>query len=1104
MIYTNGSNKFDKLSEAMTGLGIDAETIGNIIAYIDTDNERDIKLLDKIKTIPAGQTFFYNNVTSNFFNAVTSDIKKKRDDELTQRFIIALYKLTSSDCCNYLRGAYDDANTRIKDALISEYGEDDAQVHILIALKDTKCKNTELLLKAAEITSKKSDYYSILLSSRILQEQPLPKDKKRLSDAAEKAVRIIEDYFSNHSVDISGYYIINNDLVAVGEGSFFSEKLKKLFADNIKKIDIDIVTRFSYRSSDRFLNAVTNVPGIVNAEYITALARTCLDKKEVFKRLAREFTDDYVSAITASDAPDKIRIMYDILKAEKPEIKIDIEKQLSDIKMQMVNTVAAKFDDNDASEAVRNYLLGKTTFNEIYPLIKDKKIGSYRWKNGSSYCSSYGFDELILHSIFVTLLCTDDPSSNTSYHTGISMSKKESKLIDTMMNEKIPADVVLYMLGNLMAGFYSYSINEEMSFALNALEKYPNIFSDVKPDGFPLYSRLILIDVISKNPNRNKELLLSLTSDTSKAVKEKLIPIIANSKWNDEIAALLSSKKSAIRETAVSIIEKKGAADFNDALSKALETEKSDKLKNRIAVLLGQKNISNDTAAAALSIEDEIKKLTGGNRAKKIDWVWEGKYSLVHLKDGSDESSDILKSLIMCYAPEAGIVNPIAEKFSDMLDKNDLTRFANELFGKWVEDGAAAKTKWVLYFSGVYGGSDMIDNLMYYIKYWAENMRSAIAAEAVKALALNGSSAALMNVDNMSRKFKNKQVRSAANNALLYAADQLGITKEELSDRIVPDMGFDEKMCRVFDYGKRQFNVYLTPDLEIEIFNGDKKVKSMPKPGVSDDAEIAEKSYNEFKEMKKQMKNVVSSQKARLEYVLMCDRKWTAENWKKLFVANPVMHCFAIGLIWGTYEDGKLVTTFRYLDDGSFTTSDEDEFELDENALIGLVHPIELTEDERSTWSEQLSDYEITQPFPQLSREIFTADDKELSKNEIDRFDGEEIDNQALCGRMTKYGWDKGQAQDAGWFMEFLRKDISGLKRNPDGTCENLGYIAELSFSGTYIGVFEYGSEDVTIEKLKFFKASDYKNPINIGDVNKRYFSEIILQLTNVIGKNEE
>ena len=100
--------------------------------------------------------------------------------------------------------------------------------------------------------------------------------------------------------------------------------------------------------------------------------------------------------------------------------------------------------------------------------------------------------------------------------------------------------------------------------------------------------------------------------------------------------------------------------------------------------------------------------------------------------------------------------------------------------------------------------------LVHQINEWPKIARGAIAAEAVKALALNGSQTALLTVDGISRKFKFKQVKSAAGEALEYAAKELGISKEELSDKIVPDLGFDAEAKRTFNYGERNFVVYLT------------------------------------------------------------------------------------------------------------------------------------------------------------------------------------------------------------------------------------------------------------------------------------------------------
>lgn len=109
--------------------------------------------------------------------------------------------------------------------------------------------------------------------------------------------------------------------------------------------------------------------------------------------------------------------------------------------------------------------------------------------------------------------------------------------------------------------------------------------------------------------------------------------------------------------------------------------------------------------------------------------------------------------------------------------------------------------------------------------------RGALAVEAVKALALNGSSPALLLVDQIARKFKYRQVKKGAADALAGAAARLGISREELEDRIVPDLGFDERMERTFDYGSRRFTVRLTLSLEAEVYGEDgKRLKNLPSP----------------------------------------------------------------------------------------------------------------------------------------------------------------------------------------------------------------------------------------------------------------------------------
>ena len=241
------------------------------------------------------------------------------------------------------------------------------------------------------------------------------------------------------------------------------------------------------------------------------------------------------------------------------------------------------------------------------------------------------------------------------------------------------------------------------------------------------------------------------------------------------------------------------------------------------------------------------------------------------------------------------------------------------------------------------------------------------------------------------------------------------------------------------------------------------------------------------------MKITVTSQRARLEMALSTAREWSIPAWEQLFVKNPLMHQFAIGLIWGVYEEGKLVQSFRYMEDGSFNTADEEEYELKEDGKIGLVHPVELTKEEKETWEQQLEDYEIAQPFEQLKRSVYTVTKEEEGMQKLTRFDEKTINDLSLGSRLTGLGWYRGSVIDGGGFYTYYRED------------KETGLGVELHFSGSYVGG---SNEDVTIYDARFYKAgtiargsymydeADKDKALFLRDVPARYFSEIVWQLT--------
>lgn len=833
------------------------------------------------------------------------------------------------------------------------------------------------------------------------------------------------------------------------------------------------------------------------------------DRDEWTERLAKTYPEQYKSAISLlGDELKLVKYMSEILQRVDPDSATIVEDLRDTSRRKLADVVRRSFSKsikgNPYCREVAKYILGEATLDDVRPLID----GSWNMEVDGicDYYSAFGIDEYLARAVTITSLCSYEYRSDRHWY----------------INKMTGMDIYAYketfdILRSCGLSFLeTVNVTCDSIYYDNDIIKVTELLSsyleEIAAMDFSLLSenaKILAIKTMDSDAEKFKTKLLSCVNDSSKKVRNELASVLVKQDWHDDIASLLKDKKGTVRELALEVIGRQGANAYANELNAALEVEKSDKIRTYIGVLLD--SAPSNTGFSQLDIDKQVSKLAKSAKSSKLRFLFNDTLKTVHKLDGTEATEEPV-ALVMCYA---GMTSParsaLADSIAANLNQKDLEEFSADIFARWYDDGAQTKFKSALYFCAIHGGQKMVDTLIRNIKEWSEAMRSAIAAETVFALALNGSNEALMNVDNMSRKFKNKRVRAAAVEAMAAAADTLGITSEELADRIVPDLGFDRNLCRVFDYGKRQFNVYLKPSLEMEVFSGDKQIKTLPKPGTTDDKEIAEAAFNEFKDVKKQLKNVVAAQRSRLEYVLMCDRKWTSENWEKLFVGNAVMHCFAVGLIWGIYEKGSLKDTFRYMDDGSFTTADGDEFTLPNDAQIGLVHPLELTEEQIAVWKEQLSDYELTQPFDQLGRMVFRPEDKELQCNSLTRFEDTTVNSVAMINKMTKNGWYKGDAEDAGYFYYFYREDVKSRTLNADGSTTYEGWGSLLVHSGASTVIYDFDGEEVTLKEVVFFKAGHIPNYcgnhdgwVKISDVDPRYFSETMLLLYSLAPRENE
>lgn len=215
------------------------------------------------------------------------------------------------------------------------------------------------------------------------------------------------------------------------------------------------------------------------------------------------------------------------------------------------------------------------------------------------------------------------------------------------------------------------------------------------------------------------------------------------------------------------------------------------------------------------------------------------------------------------------------------------------------------------------------------------------------------------------------------------------------------------------------------------------------------------------------------------------------------------MKQFAISLVWGEYTEGKLLRTFRCVEDDMFYSMIGEHHELSPGTVIGLIHPLELSEVEKEVWKEQLTNSGIVQPFLQIERPVFVVEEND--KIDVERFGGILLNGRSLFGKMTTLGWTRGSVQDGGVYYTFYKEDT------------RTGVGAELSFSGAPIG-YE-GEEDVCVFEIQFYKAGkvnrgsyeydeiDDERRIVPKQVDKRFFSEMLydvqLATDSNLGHNE-
>ena len=432
---------------------------------------------------------------------------------------------------------------------------------------------------------------------------------------------------------------------------------------------------------------------------------------------------------------------------------------------------------------------------------------------------------------------------------------------------------------------------------------------------------------------------------------------------------------------------------------------------------------------------------------------------LIETKDGSNGYEAAIQLLQVYQHHDAFVPSSEGQAILSQITETSLDDFMCHLISQYA-DSITAKNRWLLTIPTLHATPNTVKILMPLIERWANGSKHQLAAQLIKQMGGSGLTQVFMALDRLSRNTKKQSVKEAIEDAFAIGASQKGITKGELGDSLVDNIGFVDNAIPL-PYCGQDFALILNKELKFSIRKPDGKIaKSLPKPKVDDDAAAAAEVNKHFSELKKMLKDMVTLQTHRLEDAFVVWRQWQYEKWAELFLANPVMNKLASQLVWGIYENNTLTQTFTV--NPAVITVDDEALDIAPHSQIGLVHPIELNAEQLAEWQDYFADWEISVLFDQLARPMLTLtptdkDPLAYAPNLVFRKSPSTVIN-----RLRKKGWSIGSVRDGGSFDELYKEIDEG----------NLGI--EITFDeDVWHGGYGYESNeiDIAIGKIEFYQA---------------------------------
>jgi ankyrin repeat protein len=366
---------------------------------------------------------------------------------------------------------------------------------------------------------------------------------------------------------------------------------------------------------------------------------------------------------------------------------------------------------------------------------------------------------------------------------------------------------------------------------------------------------------------------------------------------------------------------------------------------------------------------------------------------------------------------------PALDEVLEACDPKSLAAFSWAAFEEWAAKGKS-DSGWIFDALAYLGDDTCARKLTPYIREWPRKSGIARARRGLEILAAIGSDVALSQIQAIAQKNKYQSVLESAQAMMKVIAAARELSPSQLEDRLVPDLGLSDKGELRLDFGSRQFigsvDARLTP---VVIDASGAKLKALPSAGKEDDKALAKAAATTWAEFSKDLKPVAKLQLQRLELAMVNSRRWTGAEFKSLLVPSPLLQAPVKGLVWGLFAlNSKLPATFTVSADGALLDVQGQAIEVTDEASVGIVHPVLMSDTSLAAWTHVFSEKRQLQPFAQLARKVYRA--KEDVRKDTFGLNGTVVASKALKGLIAA-GWST-EVEGAGAIWSFYKHLSSG------------------------------------------------------------------------------